>query len=146
MFSAKHLEIGQTGENLAIEWLKDRGFEIITRNYQAEWSEIDIIAKSKQGILSFIEVKTLNAGNEEMRQSEKGGNLKPEDNLTKAKLQRLKKACQYFANRNPKLVDDNLGWEIDLIAIHLSTTEISSLTKEEKSSLVKFYRNISFSI
>lgn len=151
MFSAKHLQTGQIGENLATEFLESRGFEIITRNYQTKWGEIDIVAKSKKGILSFIEVKTLTAGNNKIRQYNNEGEdildlLKPEDNLTKSKLLKLQKVCQYFANRNPKLIDEKLGWEINLITIQLPSKNISLLTREEKDSLIKFYENISLSV
>ena len=127
MFSAKHLQIGVIGEQLATEFLKKKGFRIITRNYRSKWSEIDIIAVKKDKTLVFVEVKTLASYNKEIRQVEpEEKSLKPEDNLTFSKLKKLQKTCVYFANRNPNLVDDEKGWQIDLIAVTISKEMESS--------------------
>ncbi len=48
---------GKTGETIASEYLRLRGYRIIERNYRAGHLEIDIIA-SARGCLAFIEVKT----------------------------------------------------------------------------------------
>lgn len=53
----KRLEIGRIGEDFACEMLKNKGFEIITRNYHTRRGEVDIIAKNDEYIL-FVEVKT----------------------------------------------------------------------------------------
>lgn len=51
------IEKGNEGENLAAEFLKQKGFEIVARNYRFRRSEIDLIAK-RENWLVFIEVKT----------------------------------------------------------------------------------------
>ncbi|RJP29742.1 MAG: YraN family protein [Candidatus Omnitrophota bacterium] len=48
---------GLIGENIALGFLKDNGYNIITRNYRKNSGEIDIIAKDN-GYLCFIEVKS----------------------------------------------------------------------------------------
>lgn len=48
---------GNLGEDLASEFLKKQGYEIIERNFLTKFGEIDIIAKYKLSI-RFIEVKT----------------------------------------------------------------------------------------
>ena len=50
-------DIGKEGENIAAQYLTEKGFEIIERNYHYGYGEIDIIARNK-GFLVFIEVKT----------------------------------------------------------------------------------------
>ncbi|MFC1595245.1 YraN family protein [Patescibacteria group bacterium] len=50
--------IGDIGERLAAMFLVKHGFQIIGRNYQKKWGELDIIAQ-KNGLLHFIEVKTI---------------------------------------------------------------------------------------
>ena len=50
-------EVGKTGENIAIEYLKKIGYTIIERNFLAIQGEIDIIAKDGKELV-FIEVKT----------------------------------------------------------------------------------------
>ncbi len=54
---AEHNEIGQQGENEAIEFLKKKGFRILHTNWHSRHKEIDIIAKY-QNLIVFIEVKT----------------------------------------------------------------------------------------
>lgn len=47
---------GKTGEDIAVNYLKNLGYEIIERNFRTEVGEIDIIAAS-EGYLIFLEVK-----------------------------------------------------------------------------------------
>ena len=53
----KHIEIGNKGEELAVEFLISKGFQILERNWRYNKAEIDIIAKDEYGLV-FIEVKT----------------------------------------------------------------------------------------
>ena len=50
-------ELGKKGEELALRFLKKRGYRIIERNYVCKMGEMDIIAKEKD-TLAFVEVKT----------------------------------------------------------------------------------------
>lgn len=56
--------VGKKGEDLAVEFLKNKGWKILERNYRKQYGEIDIIAidKSKKSkdepVLVFIEVKS----------------------------------------------------------------------------------------
>ncbi|MEM6316175.1 MAG: YraN family protein [Bacteroidota bacterium] len=54
---AKHLETGKKGEALAVDFLKEKGYEIVETNWRFRRSEVDIIAKDGK-ILVFVEVKT----------------------------------------------------------------------------------------
>lgn len=103
--------IGEIGEGKACEFLIDKKYRILFRNYRQKFDEIDIIAKSFDGVLVFIEVKTLMA--------KSLSDLIPEDNLTANKLKKLIRACSLFAGFNKKLIDKNKGWRLDLIAITL---------------------------
>lgn len=107
-------EIGKIGEDLACEYLKGKNYKIIERNFRKKWGELDIIAKNPAKVLVFVEVKTLRFGNNPAI-----AGLKPEDNLTTAKLKKLKKAASLYAGHNQNLIDDKKGWRIDLIAISL---------------------------
>ncbi len=47
---------GRSGEDIAANFLKNKGYEIIDRNYSTKLGEIDIIA-AHEGYIVFVEVK-----------------------------------------------------------------------------------------
>ncbi len=49
-------ELGRRGEEVALRFLKKKGYRIIEKNYVCKMGEMDIIAKEKD-TLAFIEVK-----------------------------------------------------------------------------------------
>jgi putative endonuclease len=51
------IKTGGKGENLAAEFLKRKGFDIVARNYRYKHAEIDLIIK-RDNWLIFVEVKT----------------------------------------------------------------------------------------
>src|SRR5258707_9842749 len=87
---ALHNELGKEGEELAVQWLKERGYEILQLNWHYSYYEIDIIA-SKAGKLHVVEVKA------------RKGNFfgHPEDSVTKRKFKRLQKAVDQYLFLNP---------------------------------------------
>ncbi|MEL6635749.1 MAG: YraN family protein [Bacteroidota bacterium] len=50
-------ELGKQGEQIAADYLRDQGYEILERNWRHRRAEIDLIVQS-EGILVFVEVKT----------------------------------------------------------------------------------------
>jgi len=120
--------IGKFGEDLACQYLKNKGYTIIERNFRKKWGELDIIAKNR-GVLVFVEVKTMRQSGNENSAKE----LNPENQLTVAKYKKLKRAASLYAGRNQNLVDDKKGWRIDLIAIDLM---------ENQNPRIRHYENI----
>lgn len=53
---AEHNDSGRLAEQLAADWLVQKGYELLTTNYRYSHSEIDLILKHK-GLLIFVEVK-----------------------------------------------------------------------------------------
>jgi putative endonuclease len=104
-------QLGQFGENLACEYLVEKGYKIIDRNFRKKWGELDIITKAPDKTLVFVEVKTMTENS--------GVGLKPEDQLTRAKLEKLKRTACLYAGHYPKKVKDKNGWRIDLLALSL---------------------------
>lgn len=51
------IKSGKEGENLAAAYFKDKGFEIVARNYRYGHAEIDLIVRKGEWTL-FVEVKT----------------------------------------------------------------------------------------
>lgn len=109
-----HLSVGKAGENAAAEYLIRKKYRIMERNHLRRWGEIDIVAKAGDATLVFVEVKTLSLGAGDCT----WGNLRPEDNMTSAKIMKTKRAAQAYANAHPKLVTEK-GWRIDMIAVDL---------------------------
>lgn len=52
-----HIELGRYGEDLATDYLKDQGYDVLERNIRYRFGEVDIIAK-KENMLIVVEVKT----------------------------------------------------------------------------------------
>ena len=50
--------LGDRGEEAVAAALEKRGCAILERQYRCRWGEIDLIARSAEGILCFVEVKT----------------------------------------------------------------------------------------
>lgn len=115
--------VGKIGEDIACAFLVKNKYKILFRNYREKFDEIDIIAKSFNGTLVFVEVKTL---------KENPGGLIPEDNLTKDKFKKISRACRLFANSHKELVGDR-GWKIDLIAVTI---------RQEGNDEISHYKNI----
>ena len=78
--------LGIWAENLACEWLSDRGLVLLQRNFRCRYGEIDLIMQDGD-CLVFIEVR--------YRKNSVYGSA--EDSITKHKCQRLRSATkEYF--------------------------------------------------
>jgi putative endonuclease len=53
--------LGRRGEDLAVAFLKKKGYRILSRNFKTPVGEIDIIAEDRNTLV-FIEVKTRTDG------------------------------------------------------------------------------------
>ncbi|WP_294348485.1 YraN family protein [Sphingobacterium sp.] len=54
---AKHLETGNWGEQMAMEYLIEKGYKIVLRNWRFKNLEVDLIVMDKDTLV-FVEVKT----------------------------------------------------------------------------------------
>lgn len=104
------IKTGNEGENLAASFLKQKGFDIVARNYRYNRGEIDIIAQ-RENWLIFVEVKT--------RSSNKFG--EPEEFVTEFKAKKIFEAADQFIY--------NIDWQghvrFDVISIKVGAeTEI----------------------
>ena len=55
---AEHNDLGKWGEDIAVEYLLDKQYRIVARDWKLGKRDIDIIAYSPDGYLVFVEVKT----------------------------------------------------------------------------------------
>lgn len=100
--------IGAKGEDLAADFLKQKGFDILHRNLRSGRYETDIIA-TKDGRLHFVEVKT--------RRSDRYG--LPEQLVDRKKLNRMIDAGSAYILANPQW-----RWiRFDVIAVCLFDNE-----------------------
>jgi len=106
--------IGITGELIALEFLKKKGYEILDTNYRTPFGEIDIIAMHGDCTV-FVEVKT--------RATCSLG--PPYLAVTRAKQRHMiKNALSYLTRRG--LV--NSSWRFDVVSIQLDfASEIESI-------------------
>ena len=54
---AAHMETGKKGEDIALQYLKEKGYTILDQNWRNSRYELDIVAK-KDGFIIIVEVKT----------------------------------------------------------------------------------------
>ena len=99
---AIHNDLGEKGEQLAVEFLQKNGYKILDCNWRYKKAEVDIIAQ-KNDVLAVIEVKT--------RSSDYFGN--PQDFVNQKKIKLLVEAV------NEYVISKNLDVEVrfDIIAI-----------------------------
>ena len=105
-----HLEIGELGERVAVDFLKAEGRRVLYRNFRApRGGEVDIVARDGK-VLSFVEVKT--------RTSEDFG--RPLDAVDKDK-QRL---IEQGANEWLRLLGTReVPWRFDVVEVILRDGE-----------------------
>ncbi|RMA97647.1 YraN family protein [Hydrogenothermus marinus] len=80
--------IGKEKENIAKEYLKNKGYQILATNFYSKFGEIDIIAKDKNTLV-FIEVRS---------KSYEAFGL-PEETIDKPKIQKIIKTAQLFIEK-----------------------------------------------
>lgn len=105
---AEHNDLGKFGEELAVDFLKKSGYEILETNWTFDKAEIDIIAQ-KENILSVVEVKT--------RSSLEFG--LPQEFVRPKKIQLLVKAVNEYVIQN----DLDVEVRFDIVAIHKENTD-----------------------
>ncbi len=91
---AKHNIIGTNGEQIAADFLLNKGYTILNRNWRAGKKEIDIIADDK-GTLVIVEIKTRSSYDFAF----------PEEMVDKRKQKNLKAAAAVYANENRQYRD-----------------------------------------
>jgi putative endonuclease len=102
----KRKETGDIGEQLALNFLKKKGFKIIETNYRCHRGEIDIVARKKD-CLVFVEVKT--------RANLSFGT--PEESITSTKQNHLELAANHYLQNHEKLPS---SWRYDAVVIELA--------------------------
>lgn len=99
---AKHNELGKEGEDIAVNFLVEKSYVILERNWRSGKKEIDIIAVDNDTIV-FIEVKT--------RKSDDFGS--PEDAVDEKRVRHMVAAADTYVN----MTNDNRDIRFDVVTI-----------------------------
>ncbi|MCA1927045.1 MAG: YraN family protein [Calditerrivibrio sp.] len=93
---------GKKGEDEAADYLKNIGYEILSKNFRSKFGEIDIIAKNGCTIV-FVEVK--------MRKNKRFGS--GYESVSRSKIEKLLKTANYFLS----LQKSDFLYRFDVISI-----------------------------
>ena len=99
---SEHNDVGREGEALAANFLQQKGYEIVDRNWRYGPKEIDIVARDGDTMV-FVEVKTRSTLAFEL----------PQEAVTKKKMKNLVEAADAY------LIQNNIDIEgrFDIVAV-----------------------------
>ena len=137
-------DLGNLAENIATRYLQEKGYEILDKNYEMPFGEIDIIAKgdsnddpstalrtsanknddASDGIIIFVEVKA--------NKKDYGPEFDPETRVDPRKYEKLVKTAMYYIDR--ELDGADIEWQIDIISVVFD--------KENKKAKLKHFKNV----
>lgn len=126
----KSKELGSLGERIACQYLKNKGYKILDKNYSPHYisgpkrGEIDIIAK-KGDVISFIEVKTLT-------NRERFSGISPEEKVNSLKKRKIIKTAENWLAKRKILL--NSKWRVDVISIKINL--------ENKKAKIRHFYNV----
>lgn len=112
--------LGQQGERLVAQWLRQQHWSILARGWTSRWGELDVVALRREGRaswLAFVEVKTRSQGNWD------------EDGLcaiTRSKQTKLWKTAQLFLAKHPHLAEVNCRFDVALVNVRRSPSKTQS--------------------
>ena len=110
-------QFGNEAEEVAVIFLRGKGYEIIEQNYQKPWGEIDIIAR-KDNVMIFVEVKA--------NKNKTDFAFNPEVRADQQKLRKvIKTAMLYLRNLDQE-------WRIDVI----------SVTMDQSKAKITHFKNV----
>ena len=101
------MELGSKGEELAVVFLKKRGYTILEKNFRCKFGEIDIIARERKTLV-FVEVKT--------RSSLGFGS--PQTSVTRKKQDQLTKVALFYLQKKQLF---NCEARFDVVAVELNS-------------------------
>ena len=127
-------EIGAYGEQLAVNYLKSKGFIVLEINYLKKWGEIDIVARETTGdtaIIRFVEVKTVSYETKAaLERAVTHETWQPEDNVHFKKIQRMNRTIESWLLENQCYME----WQIDIAAVRIVVAD--------KYASVKYIPNV----
>ena len=101
---------GSKSEEIASNYLVDKGYQILERNYHCSRKEIDIIAK-RGNTISFVEVKS----------KSKKAVFNPENLITAKKQKSIFQVANFYLEKNKV---DNCNFSFDVIIVNYTSEGI----------------------
>lgn len=114
---------GKEGEEIAREFLIEKGFKLIESNYSNNLGEIDLVMSDRDWLV-FVEVK--------LKIGDKYGT--PEEMINKNKLSRVKRTAEAFLILESPISKNFLKYRIDAVCIVLE--------EDKKLRRINYYENI----
>jgi putative endonuclease len=108
--------IGNYGETIAREHLKQKGYQVIDRNYRGPFGEIDIVMRDNNQVV-FVEVKTRNE-----KWLEYG---LPEQAVNFRKRKRIVRLANRYLNRHRDLINNDYRFDIVSVIINQQGKAVS---------------------
>jgi putative endonuclease len=115
---SKHSKIGIKGEQIAADFLLNKGYFVVCRNWRSGKKEIDIIALEKDTLV-IAEIKTRSGVNFGF----------PEEAVNRKKQQFLKAAAAAFSAENPRYI--NIRY--DIISIVMDGNDVKEIVHFEEA-------------
>jgi len=116
-------QIGAYGEEIACNYVRNKGFKVISQNYLKKWGEIDIVAREtmdNKGKVHFIEVKTVSyETKQDLNNAVSHGTWRPEENVHGKKLLRLQRTIETWIAEHNYEGD----WQIDIASVRVVPRE-----------------------
>jgi putative endonuclease len=115
---AKHSEIGIKGEQIAADFLQNKGYKIVHCNWRSGKKEVDIVA-AMDNLVVFVEVKTRSSARL----------LYPEEAVNRKKQGNLREAAEAFLAQN----EHYTNVRFDIVAVVLAGEHIKEIVHFEEA-------------
>lgn len=121
---AKHITIGQLGEDAVVRFIQDNGHTILDRNFRTRFGELDVVSK-KDGVLHFVEVKSV--------EERPWGDQLPEENVTQSKRGKMAKTIEVYLSEKDL---EGIDFVIDIAGVFVNL--------EKRYARVRILENVTF--
>lgn len=115
---AKHSEIGIKGEQIAADFLQNKGYKIIHCNWRLGKKEVDIVAATGN-LVVFVEVKTRSSATL----------LFPEEAVNRKKQTNLREAAEAFLAQN----ENYKNVRFDIVSVLMNSEHIKEIIHFEEA-------------
>jgi putative endonuclease len=123
MYKKENYNKGKNGEEMALEFLLKKGFELVEMNYENKIGEIDLIMIDKDWLV-FVEVK--------LKVGDKFGT--PEEMINKKKMSQIKRVAESYLVLEKKKIKRFEKFRIDAVCIMLN--------EDDTIKIINHYENL----